>query len=77
MSTLALELDAKMQSVDAETAMRLERLVREAIALADAAAVHGGDASHEERVKGVFAAMDAVKEFGAAGRLSREEIHAR
>ena len=77
MSTLALELDAKMQSVDAETALRLERLVREAIALADAAAVHDGNAVHEERVKGVFAAMDAVKEFGAAGRLSREEIHAR
>ena len=77
MSTLALELDAKMQSVDAETALRLERLVREAIALADAAAVHGGGAAHEERVKGLFAAMDAVKEFGAAGRLNREEIHAR
>ena len=77
MSTLALELDAKMQSVDAETALRLERLVREALALADAATVHGSGAAHEERVKGLFAAMDAVKGFGAAGRLSREGIHAR
>ena len=32
--------------------------------------------AREERVKGLFAAMDAVKEFGAAGSLSREEIHA-
>jgi len=77
MSTLALELDAKMQSVDAGTALRLERLVREAMALADAAAVHSAETTHEERAKGLFAAMDAVKEFGATGRLSREEIHAR
>ena len=33
MSTLALEIDETLQQLDAETASRLERLVRDAIAL--------------------------------------------
>ena len=76
MSTIARELDAKIQSVDAETALRLERLVRDAMALADVP-IPNGDAEREQRVKRLFAAMDSVKEFGAAGSLSREEMHAR
>ncbi len=76
MSTLANELDAKLQSVDASTAQRLERLVRDAMALADATNP-GAEAEHLERVTRLFAALDAVKSFGSAGRLRREETHAR
>ena len=58
------------------TARRLEQLVREALALADGVAADGG-AEHGQRVRKLFAAMDGVKEFAVAGRLSREELHAR
>ncbi len=76
MTAIARELDAKIQSVDAVTALRLEQLVRDALALAEVPA-RDAKMEHEQRVGRVFAAMDAVKEFGAAGRLSREELHAR
>ena len=74
MTAIALELDAKIQSLDAVTTQRLEQLVRDALADVPAAGV---DAEREQRVKRLFATMDCVKEFAAAGRLSREELHAR
>jgi hypothetical protein len=74
MTAIARELDAKIQSVDAATAQRLERLVREAMALATDAAA---DAEPAQRAERLFAAMDKVKAFSAADRLSREEVHAR
>ena len=76
MTAIARELDAKIQSVDAVTALRLEQLVRDALALAEVPA-RDAESEREQRVKRLFAAMDAVKEFGAAGHLSREDIHAR
>jgi len=76
MTAIARELDAKIQSVDAVTAQRLERLVRDAMDLADVPSATG-EAEGVKRVRRLFAAMDGVKEFGAAGRLSRDEIHAR
>jgi len=76
MTAIAQELDAKIQSVDAVTARRLEQLVRDALALDDVA-VPDGEAERGQRVERLFAAMDGVKEFSAAGRLSREELHAR
>jgi len=76
MTAIAQELDAKIQSVDAVTARRLEQLVRDALALDDVA-VPDGEAERGQRVKRLFAAMDGVKEFSAAGHLSREELHAR
>lgn len=75
MTAIASELDAKIQSVDAETARRLERLVRDAMELAEA--VPTGEAERESRVQRLFAAMDKVKAFSSAGRLSRDELHAR
>jgi len=44
--------------------------------LADGA-VADGEAERGQRVKRLFAPMDGVKEFEVAGRLSREELHAR
>jgi hypothetical protein len=76
MSAIAQELEQKLQAVDAATAQRLEQLVRDALALAD---VVGGesDMGHRQRVERLFSALDAVKEFAVAGRLSRDELHAR
>ena len=76
MTAIAQELDRTLQTVNAATAQRLERLVRDALALADVA-VPDGEAERGQRVERLFAAMDGVKEFSAAGRLSREELHAR
>ena len=76
MTAIARELDAKIQSVDAVTAQRLEQLVRDALALADVPAPDA-EAGRKQRVSRLFAAMDGVKEFAAAGSLSREELHAR
>lgn len=76
MNAIASELDAKLQSVDAATAQRLERLVREAMALATDARADA-DAGHALRVQRLFAAMDKTEAFSAADRLSREEVHAR
>ncbi len=76
MTAIAQELDRKLQAVDAATAQRLERLVREAMALADAASP-GEETGHARRVERLFAALDGVKEFSVAGRLSRDELHAR
>ncbi len=81
MTAIATELDAKMQSIDADTARRLERLVRDAMELAQPALGDVGMASQasEEAVRRarLFAAMDKVKAFSAADRLSRDEVHAR
>ena len=74
MTLIARELDQKLQSVDKDTAQRLERLVREAMAMATAATADA-DAGHAQRVQRLFAAMDKVKAFSAADRLSREEVH--
>ncbi len=76
MTAIAQELDRTLQTVNAATAQRLEHLVREALALADGAAADG-EAERGQRVQRLFAAMDGVKEFAVAGRLSREELHAR
>ena len=76
MTAIAQELDRTLQTANAATAQRLERLVRDALALADVA-VPDGEAERGQRVERLFAAMDGVKEFSAAGRLSREELHAR
>ncbi len=76
MTAIAQELDRTLQTVNAATAQRLEKLVREALALADGAAADW-EAERGQRVAGLFAAMDRVKAFESAGRLSREELHAR
>ncbi len=56
MTAIASELDAKIQSVDAETARRLERLVRDAIELAQAAPA----AASFEQLAGEEAALRAA-----------------
>jgi hypothetical protein len=76
MTAIAQELDLKLQAVDGATAHRLERLVREALAFVDAAAPEG-NVNGGSRVERLFAAMDGVKEFSAAGKLTRDELHAR
>ena len=76
MTLIARELDQKLQSVDKDTAQRLERLVRDAMELATGAPADA-DAGHALRVQRLFAAMDKVEAFSAADRLSREEVHAR
>jgi len=76
MTAIAQELDRKLQAVDAATAQRLERLVREALALADSASP-SEEAGHAYRVERLFAALDGVREFSVAGRLRRDELHAR
>ena len=40
-------------------------------------AVADGEAERGQRVQRLFAALDGVKEFAVAGRLNREELHAR
>jgi hypothetical protein len=81
MTAIAHELDAKMQAVDADTARRLEQLVRDAMELAQPALAVAGTASPASEEAGrrvrLFAAMDKVKAFSAADRLSRDEVHAR
>ncbi len=42
MSSLALEIDQTMQQLDAATASRLERLVRDALALVKSSTVNDG-----------------------------------
>ncbi len=76
MTAIAQELDRKLQAMNAATAQKLERLVREAMDLADSASKEA-DAEDGNRVQRLFAAMDGVKEFSVAGRLTREELHAR
>jgi hypothetical protein len=78
MTAIASELDAKIQSVDAETARRLERLVRDAMELAQGAP---GAASFEQ-LAGEEAALrarlsGAGRRFSAQDRLSRDEVHDR
>ena len=78
MTAIAQELDAKIQSVDAVTARRLEQLVRDALALADA--VPGGDdfareVTAEAALRGRLA--QAGRQFSAKDRLSRDELHDR
>lgn len=76
MTAIAHELEQKLQAVDAATAQRLERLVRDALELADGANGES-EADHRRRVTRLFSALDAVKDFSVAGRLSRDELHAR
>ena len=59
-----------------DTAQRLERLVRDAMDLAQAAPADQG-VERGRQLAGLFSALDAVRQFSAAGRLSREELHAR
>ena len=78
MTAIAQELDAKIQSVDAVTARRLEQLVRDALALAEAAP--GGD--DFDREVAAEAALrerlaEAGRQFSAKDRLSRDELHDR
>lgn len=74
MTSIAQELDHVLQVAKPATAQRQERLVRDALALVDGV---DEEAERGERVERLFAAMDGVREFGVAGRLSREEVHAR
>ena len=76
MTAIAQELDRKLHAVNAVTAQRLEQMVREAMALADAVSADT-DLDRGSRVERLLAALDGVKEFSAAGRLTREELHAR
>ena len=76
MTAIAQELEQKLQAVDAATAQRLERLVRDALELADGANGES-EADRRRRVERLFSALDAVKDFSIAGRLSRDELHAR
>ncbi|HYR59599.1 MAG TPA: hypothetical protein VEO95_13255 [Chthoniobacteraceae bacterium] len=76
MTLIAQELERKLQSVDKDTAQRLERLVRDAMDLAKAAPADEG-VEHGRKLAGLFSALDAVRHFSAAGRLGREELHAR
>lgn len=78
MTLIAQELDRKLQTVDKDTAQRLERLVRDAMELAQAAP--GGD--DFERLRGEENALrerlgQAGRRFSAQDRLSREEVHDR
>lgn len=78
MTLIAQELDRKLQSVDKDTAQRLERLVRDAMDLAQASP--GGD--DFKRLLGEEEALRARlgqegRRFSAQGRLSRDEIHDR
>lgn len=78
MTLIARELDQKLQSVDKDTAQRLERLVRDAMDLAEAAP--GGD--DFERLRGDEDALrvrlrQAGRRFSGQGRLSRDEAHDR
>jgi len=78
MTAIARELDAKIQSVDAVTAQRLERLVRDAMDLAGAAPA----ASDFERAAADEVALRARlaqegRQFSAQDRLSRDEVHDR
>lgn len=45
MSSLALEIDQTLQQLDAATALQLERLVRDALALVKARSVAGAQAA--------------------------------
>jgi hypothetical protein len=78
MTRIAQELDRKLQSVDKDTALRLERLVRDAMDLAQAAPC-GDDF---ERLLGEEDALraqmgQAGRRFSAQDRLSRDEVHDR
>jgi hypothetical protein len=78
MTPIASELDAKIRSVDAETARRLERLVRDAMELVQAAPA----GASFEQLAGEEAALrarlrEAGGRFSAQDRLSRNEVHDR
>lgn len=78
MTAIARELDEKIQSVNAVTARRLEQLVRDALALADAAP---GDDDFAQEVAAETALRgrlaQAGRQFSAKDRLSRDELHDR
>lgn len=78
MTLIAQELDRKLQSVDKDTALRLERLVRDAMELAQASP--GGDdfarlLGEEDALRARLG--QAGRRFSAQGRLSRDEVHDR
>ena len=78
MTAIAQELDEKIQSVDAVTARRLEQLVRDALALADAAPVGGDFARAVDEEAALRARLSqAGRQFSAKDRLSRDELHDR
>jgi hypothetical protein len=73
MSSIAEQLDQRLQAVDPVTAERLERLVRDALDLV----ASPGEAGSTSSLAQLFAAMDDVKDFAVVGRLTRDETHAR
>jgi DNA repair ATPase RecN len=78
MTLIARELDQKLQSVDRETAHRLERLVRDAMDLAKATPAAGEFerlAAEESALRERLAR--AGRQFSAQARLSRDEVHDR
>ena len=76
MTAIAQELDRKLHAVNAVTAQRLEQMVREAMALADATSADA-DMDRGSRVERLLGALDGVKKFSVAGQLTRVELHAR
>lgn len=78
MTAIARELDAKMQSVDAVTALRLEQLVRDALALADAVPASDDFAQGAAEEAALRARLaQGGRQFSAQDRLSRDELHDR
>lgn len=78
MTAMASELDAKIPAVDAETARRLKRLVRDAMELAQAARTSSSFEQLAEEEAELRARLGASgKKFSAQDRLSRDEAHAR
>ena len=78
MTLIAQELDRKLQSVDKDTALRLERVVRDAMDLAQVA--HGDEEferllGEEDAVRAQM--VQAGRRFSAQDRLSRDEVHDR
>ena len=78
MTLIAEELDQKLQSVDKDTALRLERLVRDAMDLAKPTS----GADDFERLRGDEDMLrarlgQAGRRFSARDRLSRDENHDR
>ena len=75
MTAIAQELDRTLQTVNAATAQRLEQLVREALALAEAAP-GGDDFAREVAAEAALRERlaEAGRQFSAKDRLSREEL---
>jgi hypothetical protein len=78
MTVIASELDAKLQSVDSETARRLVRLVRDAMELAQTASTADRfDQLAGEEAELRMRLIQAGRRFSARERLSRDAAHDR